>query len=369
MWGKLAYESGQTSPFLSHDWFWCCWHALWPRWRPEILVVEEAGSAVAIIPLMRWRERVHGLPVRCLGLLECAATPMVDILALGEYGRIIEIVLDHLAARWDWDTVWLQKLPSTSPTLEALEGTLPGRLPWRRAGHLLSPCLAIAGEWADFCGSKKQRFKETYQQLQEGLEHAGDVSIEEYRAVDPESPLFCEAVGVIRRSWRADRGRAMATVPRMTEFLSELTRRATKNGWLSLWLLRLNGQAIAMEYQLRTDRKVYTLHADSDPAYRELSPASALTCAIIRSLFEHGCIQEYNIGLCPNDDTLQWATGSQERVHLKLYRPALYSRLLHRVEMAAIHGVWKWRGLGESRQLAPSSSLGRDGATAGEIRD
>lgn len=369
LWDKLAQESGETSPFLSYDWFWCCWHAVWPRRRPEVLLIEEAGSPVAIIPLMCWRERLHGLPVRCLGLLECPTTPMVDILTLSEHGRVIKAFLDHLASRSDWDMVCLERLPATSPTLKALEDTLPGRLPWRRVGNLLSPYLAIGGEWTSFYGTRSQRLKQTYQHLEDELERAGELRVEEYHAVDPQSPLFVEAMEVTRRSWKADGGGATQTMPRMTEFLSELTRRATKNGWLSLWLLRLNGQAIAMEYQLRTDGKVHALHTDDDPAYRELSPGTILSFAIIRSLFERGCIQEYDMGPCLNADKLQWATGSQERVHLKLYRPALYSRLLHRVETAGVQGVWKWRELAGSRCPLPSSSPGADDAAERENRD
>ena len=39
-WDDLAARSGQTSPFLSHDWFACCWPAVGPSRRPEVLVVE-----------------------------------------------------------------------------------------------------------------------------------------------------------------------------------------------------------------------------------------------------------------------------------------------------------------------------------------
>src|SRR5687767_9185385 len=108
LWNKLVEKSGQISPIHSYDWFWCCWHEVWPRSRPEILLVEEMGNPIAIIPLMHWRERLRGLPVRCLGFLESPSTPMVDILTVGEHDRVIDTFLDHLANRSDWDMAWLQ---------------------------------------------------------------------------------------------------------------------------------------------------------------------------------------------------------------------------------------------------------------------
>lgn len=352
LWAELAGGSGQTSPFLSYDWFWCCWHAVWPRRHPEILLVEEAAGPVAIIPMMRWKEHFHGLPVRYLGFLECPDTPMVDMLSVGEPGPVIDAFLDHLRSRSDWDVVQLQKLPATSPTLTTLEGALSGRLPWRRAGSLFSPYLTITGGWGTFYGAKSQRFKKTWRNIQNRLERAGPVSVEEHRAVEPGSPLFREAIEVTGRSWKAGQGVAIATMPRMPEFFKELTRRASNHGWLSLWLLRLNGRVIAMEYQLRADGTVHALRADYDATYQELSPGTALNFAIVRSLFERGGVQGYDMGPGLNEYKCRWATGSHETVHLKLYRRHLYSRFLYKMEAAVIPAARRWRERARARRSA-----------------
>ena len=70
IWSRLTNETGQTSPFLSYDWFWCCWHGVVPQRHPEILVVEDGDTPVAIIPLMHWRARLYGLPIRYISFLE-----------------------------------------------------------------------------------------------------------------------------------------------------------------------------------------------------------------------------------------------------------------------------------------------------------
>ena len=48
IWSRLTDDTGQSSPFLSYDWFWCCWHGVVPQRRPEILVVEDGDTPVAI---------------------------------------------------------------------------------------------------------------------------------------------------------------------------------------------------------------------------------------------------------------------------------------------------------------------------------
>ena len=343
IWAQLARESGQLSPFLSYDWFWCCWHGVWPRHRPEILLVEDAEIPVAIIPLMQWRERLNGLPIRCLGFLEYPNTPMADLLTVAEHGLVLKTFLDYLSSRSDWDMVWLQKLPVTSPTVGALEEILPQRLPWRRAGTVFSPYMTIAGEWESFYGAKSQTFKKIYQKIKEQLEYAGHLTCEEHRTVDPEDSVFQETIDLIRRSRIGEEEATNAATPRLEEFLRELTRRANKNEWLSLWVLRLNGQLIAMEYQLRANGKVQALWVHDDPAHRKLLPSSALHMAIFKSLLERGGVDEYSIGPGVKDDCPWWFTGSHKMTHFKLYRPALYSRLLYRLDPAIVPGTRKWQ--------------------------
>ena len=309
-----------------------------------MLVVEDATSPVALIPLMRWTERLRGLPVRCLGFLECPDTPFADMVLAGQATPVVEVFLSHLAARADWDIAHLKKLPATLPTLKALEAELPGRYRWRRTGSLLSPYLTIDGNWDAFYRAKSQRFKKTCRSIQNRLERAGRVSIEEHRAIDPGGALFQDIIDLTQRSWKADRGVAIATMPNMREFFTELTRRATQRGWLSVWLLRLNGQAIAMEYQLQAEGTVYALRADYDLAHRELSPGSALNLAIARALFDRDDIHEYDMGPGLNEYKVRWATGSHETIHLEIYRPGLYPRLLSGVETVLVPAARRVRG-------------------------
>jgi len=328
-WTDLAARSGQTSPFLSHDWFDCCWSAVGPARRPEVLVVEDGGHLVAVAPLMRWKERRRGMPVRRLALLECPDTPFIDVLVGGPGRPVAAALIEHFGARQDWDVLSLQKLPAASPVLKELEATLTGRLPWRRAEASVSPYLAIAGGWETFWKGTSQRFKKTCRNIQNRLERAGRVTIEEHTQVDAKGPLFAELVDLSRRSWKGDRGVAIATMPNMHDFFAALTRRASERGWLSLWTLRVDGRLVAMEYQLRHDGRVNALRADFDPALREVSPGSALTFAIARALFERGGVHEYDMGPGVNEYKVRWATDSHEAAHLMVYRPTAYGRLLH----------------------------------------
>jgi CelD/BcsL family acetyltransferase involved in cellulose biosynthesis len=342
IWPELAAQSAHSTLFEGGDWFECCCLAL-VGGSLELLVVEDSVAPVALIPLVRWTGRMRGLPVRYLSLLECPDSPFADLALTGPAQPVIRALLEHLEPRSEWDILEFGKLPATSASLKALEAELPGRLPWRHAGVDQTPYLAIEGTWPAFFAAKSQRFKKTIRNIKNRLDRLGTVTVEEHRVVEPLGSIFEEMIDLTRRSWKADCGVAIATMPRMREFFAELSERATRHAWLSLWFLRLDGLPIAMEYQLRSNGTAYALRADYDLAHAAVSPGSALNFAIAQSLFERKDIREYQMGPGLNEYKMRWATGCHETVRLQVYRAGAYSRLLHLVETRAVPAIRRLR--------------------------
>jgi len=335
VWSELAEQGGHGTPFATYDWFECCRIAA-PSPAVEVLQMEDGGVPVCLIPLHRRTTRHRGLPVRFLSLLDCPDSPFADLIPAGAGQPLVSSLVDHLATRSDWDILELGRLPAESPTLKVFESDLEGRLRHRRAGGEMSPFLAIEGSWQVFYGSRSQRFKKTVRNIQNRLARLGTVTLEEHRTLDPEGRLLEEMIDLTARSWKADRGVAIATMPRMREFFLDLSRRAAAHGWLSLWMLRLDGRAIAMEYQLRANGVAYALRADYDLEYAAASPGSSLNFEVARALFERGDVREYHMGPGLNEYKMRWASGSHETVRLHVYRPALYPALLHFVDASVV---------------------------------
>jgi CelD/BcsL family acetyltransferase involved in cellulose biosynthesis len=342
VWVDLVEQSAPSSPFTSHDWFECCRIAAADR-RQEVLVIEDSVAPISFVPLVRWTGRARGLPVRFLGLLDCPDSPIADLLHTGPATQVVRALLDHLATRADWDVLEFGRLPTGSPTLKALEAELPGRLPWRRVSGDLSPYLAVDGPWAAFYAARSQRFKKTVRNIQNRLERLGRVTVEEHTALAPGDALFEEMIDLTSRSWKAEPGVAIATMPRMPEFFGELSRRASRRGWLAVWFLRLNGRAIAMEYQLRSHGVAYALRADYDRDYATSSPGSALNFAIARALFERGDIYEYQMGPGQNEYKMRWASGCHETVRMQIYRRGVYPRLVYLTETRIVPALRRLR--------------------------
>ena len=347
VWRSVATESGQASPFLSHEWFGCCWRATGPGRRPEVLLVEDSAGAVAIVPLVRWSARLHGLPARFLGMLNAPDTAFADWLIVGRSEPVIEAVLADLARRRDWDVLALYALPATSLTLKVLHAWLPGHYRWQPVTPLRSPYLNTAGTWDEFWSGTSQRFKKTVRNVRNRLAKAGTVSVEEHRAVSPDSSVFADLLAVSGRSWKAQRKLAIATMPGMPGFFRDLTAHASARGWLRLWIMRLDGRPVASEYQLEADGRVHALRADIDASLPDdLSPGTHLTAEIVRALFARESVYEYDMGLGDNDYKARWASDAHELGRLRVFRPGAYGTLLHTVETRVRDAFHRLRGKG-----------------------
>jgi CelD/BcsL family acetyltransferase involved in cellulose biosynthesis len=350
VWAEVARESGQTSPFLSHDWFACCWRAAARTARPLVLLVEDSAGPIALVPLLRSETRLRGMRIRLLGVLEAPDTPFSDWLVVGPAETVTEAVTAHLAARKDWDLMVLDKLPAESRTVKALSSAPTSGIRVQRAATIPSPYVTVTSTWETFWEGKSQRFKKTFRSVRNRLEKAGAVSVEEHRAVPAEGGLFAEVLELSLRSWKGPRGLAMASMPAMPEFFGALTTRASARGWLRLWMLRLDGRAVAYEYQIEAEGRVHGLRADFDAGLPgDLSPGAYLNGHIVRALFDCETVHEYDMGPGDNEYKSRWATGSHDMLRLRLFHPGLYGLSLHALETRAVPALKRLtRGLGAS---------------------
>jgi CelD/BcsL family acetyltransferase involved in cellulose biosynthesis len=343
VWDEVAREARQPSPFLSHDWFACCWRTAGPQRRRETWLLEDSAGPLALVPLVYSRVTVRGLPVRLLSILDSPDTPFADFLVARGHQEVMAALAQALRERGDWDLLRLAKLPAEGSTAKALQTVLADDFPWRVAGHEQSPYLALDGTWEQFFRRRSQRFRKTCRSIENRILRRGPLTVEEHRSVDPDGPVFRDLLEVSLASWKADRGVALATMDGMPRFFHELTRRASARGWLRLWVLRLEGRAIATEYQIGANGSVHALRADYDASLADLSPGAYLNLEIIRRLFEVPGLEVYDMGPGVNEYKLRWASGAHELVTLEFYAPTLHGRLLRNLETRVVPFARRWR--------------------------
>jgi CelD/BcsL family acetyltransferase involved in cellulose biosynthesis len=111
-------------------------------------------------------------------------------------------------------------------------------------------------------------------------------------------------------------------------FIERLTAHAADAGWLSLWLIELDGRPAAMEYQILYAGRVHALRGDFDPEFDSLSPGTYLHHHQLRALFEEPGMDTYLMGQGANPYKLRWSSEGLTLQGLRAWSPTPSGRLL-----------------------------------------
>ncbi len=331
-WNALVARAGAASVFFLHEWFCSAW-----AWRKEnaqlfTLCAYESGSLVGILPLILESASEGKVSVKRLELLTVPDTQLCDLIAPPELAAsVAQAFAAELARRGaQWDTMHLHYLS---------EGTL--------AGGLLLQALSARGfrheirdggrnllipldtTWTEYYSTRGRSLKKANNLAANRLKKAGEIRVEWIEpgagtAAAVEQAL-ATSIEVSRRSWKQETGRSLDR-PGPQAFIRALTKLAHDRGWLSVWIIYINEQALAMEYQLVYQGKVHALRADFDASCVEISPGSYLFRHLLEAMRGRG-LQRYYMGPGENAYKTRWSEEGDLMHSVFVYGKTLRGRL------------------------------------------
>jgi CelD/BcsL family acetyltransferase involved in cellulose biosynthesis len=320
-WEDLLTASGAYSPFLSHDWFRCCLAGYGEGKELFILHVSDGPELIGIAPFWRYRDAVRGIPVMRIAFITSPDTPFVDfIVKRDRRSEVLGAIRDHLyaAKRGVWDILTLLQWPIESETCNTFVGILrTGRSNVFVGTSSKTPYIPRRSDWEKFFQSRSTRFRKTRRNIINRMAKLKNVHVECIRR-DVTGSALGEIVAVSGKSWKHRDGVSIASRQGSRRFFELLTEAAGQQGWLLVWLLKIDQTVVAMEYDLEYRGAVYALRADFDDAYQEYSPGAYLEYHVIKYVFDQG-YAEYNTGPGLNAYKLHWTDEFKDGGALYLY--------------------------------------------------
>jgi CelD/BcsL family acetyltransferase involved in cellulose biosynthesis len=338
-WNAIAAQRPDLSVFARHEWFDAAW-----QWRKDgaglnVLTWADRGQVRAILPMV-----VHGLKgraggVREFSLLTVPDTQVCDLLvAAPDRTRAARAFAAHLVARRrDWAAMRLAYLRPDSTIATVLAPALASAgCTVAHAATPGNPYISLRGDWAAYYAGRSRRLKKANNLAANRLAKAGNVRIDWLEPGAPDDGRLAEFVeGVVeisRHSWKEETGTTLDR-PGPGAFIRRLSALASERGWLSLWMLTLDGGPLAMEYQLVHDGNVHALRSDFRRGHEEISPGSHLSRTMLERLFARG-LERYYMGPGNNAYKYRWAEDSDPQLMVTCYSPSLAGRAL---------GTWERR--------------------------
>jgi CelD/BcsL family acetyltransferase involved in cellulose biosynthesis len=272
-WGALAERARNI--FATPEWLTTWWQHFGDDRELRVDTVRHDGDLVGLLPLYVWRSR----PPRTLRFLGHGPSDVMGPVCAAGDGPVVAAALERSLAHGGWDVLLAERLPSPA--------VLPSALGARELRREPSPVLAIGGtSWDDYLASKSSNFRQQVRRRERKLASDHDLS---FRLSDDPARLDADLDVLFRlhrERWGA--GGSGALGERRSAFHRDFARVALERGWLRLWLLELDGRAVAAWYGLRFAGRELYYQAGRDPAFDKQAVGFVLLAHTVREAMNDG---------------------------------------------------------------------------------
>ena len=308
-WEELAAKTG-ASPFVHPGWMEAWWGSF-GQGSLRILAARRAEVLVAVLPIQLRRGIARTLTNE--------HTPAFDVVGRDEEAtRAFARTLFEGGVR----SFEFQRLDATSETLAVVENE--GRAARYRGvvGPVArSPYIPCARTLAEHRRTISHNLRHDVERRFRRLREQGAVSVEVADGSQQLAELLAEGFHVEELSWKGRRGTAIASDERTRRFYEAVARWAAKRGWLRLAFLRLDGRALAFQFDLEAGTTYYSLKIGYDPTFVRYSPGKLLAYAMVERAVESGLASYELLGTNePWKD--RWTTAFRDYVRLDEYAPS-----------------------------------------------
>lgn len=225
--------------------------------------------------------------------------------------------LTHTLA-WQPLPILLERLPASSPTLDALRRAfaLRGRVIIGPA--MPTPVIKLEGRGMDCNAWFNAGRRSDFRRMQRLAENFGAVSYE-IHAPDNNTALtglLDEAYAVEALSWKAAAGTALTTDTTQGNFFVSFCRTAARENILRIAFMRINGHAVAMQIACEWQQRFWLFKISYDQAFARCSPGQLL----LRHTLQHSAttgLRSYELMGVMDDWTKLWTTDTRDYVHVR----------------------------------------------------
>jgi CelD/BcsL family acetyltransferase involved in cellulose biosynthesis len=357
-WRGLFEAAGEPNPFLSWEWLSTWWRRFGGRSggrAPWLLEARDAGGALAGVLALAPRRGLAGCRVFQLLGNGVTGADGLDVLARRADAPAARIAIARAlaASAGEWDVLELEDLPRGSPTLAAVRRALAGAgIAATVERRFVCPGFALRGGAEGFAAHLAQvRRRETYGRRVRWLARQPGFRVEVATTPAEAAEAVEDFLRLHRLRW-AEEGGSYGIPPGAAEdFHREVAPLLAGRGWLRLYRLLVDGQALAAVYGIELGGRFYYYQSGYDPAWSARSPGLVLVGRTVEDAYARG-LTDYDFLRGTEAYKLDWTQDRYETVALRARATSLRAGTAHAAEEA-------WRAArGLARAVAPERVWG-----------
>lgn len=301
-WDALLGDDAQ--PFDLHCWQLAWWEAFGIDGELAVCTVRDGGELVAGLALRTDGRRLAGFAPGHMPVHRPLARDEESMAMLS--GAVLERARSFV----------LEGLPAADWGVEALCDAAAARSqPLLLEPSYVSPIIELSGSYEEWRKETKPRWGAPLERLRRktGRDHEAEFSIVE-RPVDLEAELD-EGFRVEASGWKGEAGTAILSTPEVERFYRLVAKVFAERDELRLSRIVLDGEAVAFDFCLLFDGRLYLLKTGIDERFRKLAPGLVMRIETVERCFEQELTAHELLG-----ETSDWKLkfANAERAHLTL---------------------------------------------------
>jgi len=342
-WTALCNEGASSTPFFRPEWF-----AGFVRnfeKRVDLVTVNLDGRLRAVLPLVKKRAVLNGLPVRKLQAVYNLNTQRFDLIhGAGETDRkyVVRSIWETISKTRGWDVLELRLVPRDSWLADMLSaardnGHRTGIWQMDAAPYITVPVHDDAEKGLEdfFCGPRKHFGKEL-RRRQKRLSEVGHVTFSVSTMATPE--LLKRYFDLESKGWKGRGGTAATDDPSVARMHEEFAGDMAGKGMFLAYEMRLDDKIIAMSLNIRADGTMIHWKTSYDEEYSRYSPGNQLFRELLKDCIRDR-IAEIDLLSPSTPNKRVWATGEREHVAFYIFRKGLVGSLLWAWKFRVIDGL------------------------------
>lgn len=278
-WEVLEDQFGD--PLRSAAWFKACAQTFCPKDDLNLFTVRTNSEVTAIAPLS-----IREKPIRHLQFIGSSILEEPNSLVykdLPSLRLLIQTILNQNLP------VMLKGFDISSPEVHVLENELISQSCISLIKEESLPLVAINSDWDEFKNQISSSRLSSIRRLRRQAKKKGEIQFEVVFPTNENVDTYLDEVfRVEAESWKGRAGTALKTHQQLGRFFRLYAREAVKRKHLALFLLKINGKNIAVQFDIIHANRLWILKIGHDEAWSFCSPGIILMHEVVKYCFQNG---------------------------------------------------------------------------------
>ncbi len=328
-WQELHESSQRPDISLNPDWIISWYKAFGSNLEPHVLGIYKNEKLVLVAPLHASVQTFRLTSLEALHSIANGYSPSGGVVLSAELSRSdVQTATQLLLADSDFELCRIYKLPEKEAASVCALATQSGLLHSGMEATMSTPMIELVGDWQDYLSTRSRSHRKSMRRKSKRIgEHKVEVEIGTPQSRD--DPFLDEMFKISAKSWKHSEGTDLQSDGMARNFVYGLVERFGQFGKVKVWLLKVDGVAIAYELHIQSGSSLYPIRADYDLDFAHLSPGQVLLQMVLEALFKDPSARIYD---CCADDyeyLKSWAHYSIEFYTVDVFSTKLKPSLVY----------------------------------------